>query len=104
MFEPQNASPLTLCFLLPLPFSEYEKKLVFDIIQPGGARVKQPDASLNEFCKAAESLSISLIGSLLVTKLELDVVWIMKAVRSSLLITKTSNFCLPRELCTPWKL
>eukprot|EP01015_Nassula_variabilis_P025642 TRINITY_DN5024_c0_g1_i5.p1 TRINITY_DN5024_c0_g1~~TRINITY_DN5024_c0_g1_i5.p1 ORF type:complete len:288 (-),score=29.59 TRINITY_DN5024_c0_g1_i5:61-924(-) len=58
---------------------EYETKLVYDIVQPGGARIKQPDQLLDQFCKACETLLSSVIGSLLLHKLYSEVPWIVKA-------------------------
>ena len=62
-------------------FSEYEHKIVNDAIQPGGARLKQSDAVLNDICKAAESLGTNIVGSLLIFKLRSDTLWISKAVK-----------------------
>jgi hypothetical protein len=82
--------------------SEYEKKLVHDIIQPGGVRVKPPDDILNAFTKACESLHTSLIGSLLISKLYLDLPWMGKAVKHP---KRTQWLILIRKLCLrskPW--
>jgi len=44
---------------------EYETKLVEDICQPGGARIKPPDSVLTEFCTKCKSLKTVVIGKLL---------------------------------------
>jgi hypothetical protein len=58
---------------------EYENKVVNDTIQPGGARIKQSDTVINDFCKVAENLQCTDLGSLLFSKLSSDLVWISKA-------------------------
>lgn len=51
-------------------FREYEIKLVEDLIQPQGAKLKPSENLLIEFGKACESLQIQTIGSILLTSLK----------------------------------
>lgn len=60
-------------------YSEYENKIVCDVIQPGGARVKQPDSTLNDFCNTCENLQPSIVGSILLSKFNEQIEWIPKA-------------------------
>jgi len=65
--------------------SEYESKIVMELIQPGGARLKPTDAVLNEFCRACETLQTQVIGSLLFYNLEASIAWQSKIVNNSIL-------------------
>lgn len=58
---------------------EYEIKLIFDLTQAGGARVKQSDTVLKDFSKACESLAIITVGSILLNRFNEDIPWISKA-------------------------
>jgi len=70
-----------LNFSLSSP-SEFENRTINDLIQPGGARMKQPDSALNGFCKAAESFPAPVIGSLLLSKLNEEIPFVSKAVKN----------------------
>ena len=58
---------------------EYETKLVDEILQPGGIKVKPNEAMLAEFAQAAKTLDKNLIGSLLVSRLEEGFPYAVKA-------------------------
>jgi len=58
---------------------EHENNIINDLIQPGGARLKQPDNLLNNFCRASENFESSAIGSLLLAKLVEDTPFVSKA-------------------------
>jgi len=60
--------------------SNYENKLVEDLIQPGGMRVKPTESALQGFCTACENFPPKIIGSLLLNKFNEEVHWISKAV------------------------
>jgi hypothetical protein len=57
---------------------EHENKLTTEICQPGGARLKQADQSLQEFVRMCDSIPTPIIGSLLIAKLYLELPYIMK--------------------------
>lgn len=48
--------------------------------QPGGIRIKPNETLLVEFCKAAKTLDVPVIGSLLISRLEMDLSYAIKAV------------------------
>lgn len=50
-------------------------KLVEDIIQPQGAKIKPVDDVLIEFSKACESLPVQLMGSLILASLHYEISW-----------------------------
>lgn len=49
--------------------SEYENKLVDDILQPTGITIKPSDSQINEFLKRLKSLDKKLIGKILYEKI-----------------------------------
>lgn len=58
-------------------FSEHEIKIVSEIIQPQGARVKPQDNLLISFGKACEVLKTDIIGSILISNLTTEVAWLI---------------------------
>jgi hypothetical protein len=61
-------------------FREYEMKIIMDLVQPAGARIKPPDSMLQEFGKASVNMPVQLIASLLISNLQEDNIWAVKAV------------------------
>ena len=61
-------------------------KLIMDLVQPAGARIKPPDAMLNEFGKASINMPVQLISSILISNLQEDNIWAVKAVREKKII------------------
>ena len=63
-------------------FSDYENRLINSTIQLGGVRLKQADKVLDDLVRAAESLSVSVVGSILVYKLRSEgLQFVSKAVK-----------------------
>jgi len=54
---------------------EYEMKIVDDIIQPQGAKLKPQEEMLIHFSKACESLQVQSIGSVLLASLTYETNW-----------------------------
>ena len=50
-------------------------KMVEDIIQPQGAKIKPLEDVLIEFSKACESLPVQLMGSLILASLHYEISW-----------------------------
>ena len=55
-------------YLLYNSFRECEKKLIEEIVQPGGIRVKPSDNQFLEFIKDSKGMEVYIIGSLLLSK------------------------------------
>ena len=55
--------------------------MINELIQPGGARIRQPDKLLNDFCQASENFQAAVIGSLLLCKFNEEIADVSKAVR-----------------------
>ena len=53
----------------------HEIKIISEIIQPQGARVKPQDQLLISFGKACEVLQTEIIGSILISNLTTEVSW-----------------------------
>lgn len=56
-----------MCFVIV--YSECEKKLVEEIVQPGGIRIKPSEAQLGEFLKEVKGMEVHVVGSLLLSKI-----------------------------------
>ena len=50
-------------------------KIVEDIIQPQGAKIKPMEETLLEFGKVCESMQVQFIGSVLLASLSYDINW-----------------------------
>lgn len=59
--------------------SECEKKLVEEIVQPGGIRIKPSEAQLAEFLKESKGMEVHIVGSLLLSKIEVNYPFQIKA-------------------------
>jgi len=64
--------------------SEYEIKIISEVIQPQGARVKPSDNLLIPFGKACESFKTELVGSILLSNFMTDVPWLILMVKIKL--------------------
>jgi hypothetical protein len=60
-------------------YRECEKKLVEEIVQPGGIRIKPSEAQLAEFLKESKAMDTHIIGSLLLSKIEVNYPFQVKA-------------------------
>jgi len=58
--------------------NSHENKLIDDVIQPGGVRLRQSEIVLEGFCKTCESLDVGVIGSILMSKLNSGITWVSK--------------------------
>jgi len=58
--------------------NSHETKIIDDVIQPGGVRLRQSEVVLEGFFKACESLEIDVIGSILLSKLTSGIPWVSK--------------------------
>lgn len=60
--------------------SEYEQKLIADVVQPQGARIKPPEELMNSLAKACENLQVQIIGSILIASAKEANFWISRVV------------------------
>jgi len=60
-------------------YRECEKRLIEDIVQPGGIRIKPNDNMLAEFMKETKGMETYIIGCLLLSKLEANYSFQIKA-------------------------
>lgn len=65
--------------------------MINEQIQPGGARLKQPENSINQFCRACESFQAAVVGSLLISKLYEDIPFVSKAVSNAIIYPFIQN-------------
>lgn len=67
----KNYQSATTCIIV-LNGRDCEKKLIEEIVKPGGVRIKPTDGMLGDFAKEAKGMDVPIIGSLLISVLEVS--------------------------------
>lgn len=68
-----------ICNFLSNKHSECEKKLIEEIVQVGGIRIKPSEAQFSEFFKESKGMEVHIVGSLLLSKIEANYPFQVKA-------------------------